>query len=86
MAGATPMRQHRLQPPVTERERTPTPDPFADSPLDDEDDAEIGLDGPLLPQVKTQYSGSATAASFHSFDRVPNEVDRKSTERVRYRR
>ena len=43
------MRQHRLQPPITEQERAPTPDPFASSPLDDEDDVEIG--GPLRPQV-----------------------------------
>jgi len=52
--GTTPVRQHRLQTPiVTERERAPTPDPFANSPLDDEDDAEIGLGGPLRPQVKS---------------------------------
>ncbi|KAF9642536.1 hypothetical protein BDM02DRAFT_2063047 [Thelephora ganbajun] len=50
--GTTPIRQHRLQSPlVTERERAPTPDPFANSPLDDEDDAEIGLGGPLQPQA-----------------------------------
>lgn len=36
---------------ITE-ERAPTPDPFANSPLDDEDDAEDGLGGPLRPQVK----------------------------------
>lgn len=48
------MRQHRLKSPiVTERERAPTPDPFANSPLDDEDDAEIGLGGPLLPRAKS---------------------------------
>ena len=52
--GTTPVRQHRLQPPiVTERGRAPTPDPFANSPLDDEDDAELGLGGPLRPQVKS---------------------------------
>ena len=48
------MRQHRLQPPIAEQDRAPTPDPFADSPLDDEDDAEIGLGGPLQPQVKSR--------------------------------
>ena len=53
-SGTTPIRQHRLQTPiVTERERAPTPDPFASSPLDDEDDAEIGLGGPLRPQAKS---------------------------------
>ena len=41
---------------ITEQERAPTPDPFADSPLDDEDDAEIGLGGPLRPQVKPLVS------------------------------
>lgn len=51
-AGTMPVRQHRLQPPVTEQERAPTPDPFANSPLDDEDDVEIGLGGPLQPQVR----------------------------------
>ena len=48
----TPVRQHRLQSPITERERAPTPDPFADSPLDEEDDAEIGLGGPLRPKAR----------------------------------
>ena len=43
-----------MQPPVTERGRAPTPDPFANSPLDDESDAEIGLGGPMPPQVKTR--------------------------------
>ena len=53
--GTTPVRQHRLQTPiVTERERPLTPDPFASSPLDEEDDAEIGLGGPLRPQAKPQ--------------------------------
>ena len=51
------MRQHRLQSPiVTEQERAPTPDPFASSPLDDEDDGEVGLGGPLRPQVKPPVS------------------------------
>ena len=51
------MRQHRLQAAaVTERERAPTPDPFANSPLDDEDDPEIVLGGPLRPQAKSQVS------------------------------
>ena len=46
------MRQHRLQSPIVpERERAPTPDPFANSPVDDEDDTELG--GPLRPQVKS---------------------------------
>lgn len=48
------MRQHRLQPPITEQERAPTPDPFANSPLDDEDEAEIG--GLLRPQVNSPAS------------------------------
>ena len=51
------MRQHRLQTPiVTERERAHTPDPFANSPLDDEDDAELGLGGPLQPRAKSPVS------------------------------
>jgi len=55
--GTTPVRQHRLQSAiVTERERAPTPDPFANSPLDDEEDAEDGLGGPLRPQVKSPVS------------------------------
>lgn len=46
-----------MQPPiVTEQQRAPTPDPFANSPLDDEDDAEIGPGGPLRPQVKPPVS------------------------------
>ena len=48
------MRQHRLQSQIfTEGERAPTPDPFANSPLDDEDDAEMGLGGLLRPRVKS---------------------------------
>lgn len=47
------MRQHRLQSPITERERAPTPDPFADSPLDEEDDVEIGLGRPLRPKARS---------------------------------
>jgi len=47
------VRQHRLQPPiVAEQERAPTPDPFANSPLDDEDDTELGLGGLLRSQPK----------------------------------
>ena len=52
--GATPVRQHRLGSPITtERERAPTPDPFASSPLEYEDDFEIGPGGPLRPQVES---------------------------------
>ena len=53
--GATPVRQHRLQSPIV-TERAPTPDPFASSPLDDEDDAETGLGGPLRPLAVSQVS------------------------------
>jgi len=52
--GTAPVRQHRLKSPiVTEQERPATPDPFANSPLDDEDDTELGLGGPLRPQPKS---------------------------------
>lgn len=53
-SGTTPVRQHRLASPIDpERERASTPDPFANSPLEYEDDVEVGPGGPLRPQVRS---------------------------------